>query len=258
MKVVILCGGKGTRLNEETEYRPKPMVQIGSQPILWHIMKVYARYGYQDFVLCLGYKGDMIREYFLNYETMHNDFTIRLGQKQEITYHDTHGEQDYRVTLADTGLETMTGARVKQIEKYIDGDTFMVTYGDGLSDLNIQKLLEFHHSHGRLATMSAVRPTSRFGNLRIGNDNRIIRFEEKPQLDDWVNAGFFVFERGVFDYLSTDASCVLEDVPLIKLANDKQLVAYRHEGYFFAMDTYREYLHLNEIWKQKRAPWKVW
>jgi glucose-1-phosphate cytidylyltransferase len=258
VKVVILCGGQGTRLREETEYRPKPLVDVGGRPILWHIMKLYAHYGLRDFVLCLGYRGTMIKDYFLNYEAMNNDFTVCLGQRNEIEYHGSHQEQDFRVTLADTGLESMTGARVKRIERYIDDDTFLVTYGDGLSDVNIDDLLRFHRSHGRLATVTIVHPVSRYGLVALDNDGLVYDFAEKPQAEGWASAGFFVFNRRVLDYLSPDAACVLEREPLERLAKAGQLVAYRHEGFFYAMDTYREYMHLNELWDSGQAPWAVW
>ena len=258
MKVVILCGGQGTRLREETEYRPKPLVDIGGRPILWHIMKMYAAWGFEDFVLCLGYRGNMIKEYFLNYDAMNNDITIRLGRHPEILSHREHDEQDFNVTLVDTGLNAMTGARVKRVEHHIPNDTFMVTYGDGLSDLNLQSLLEFHKNHGKLATVSTFRPTTRFGMLQLGDKGRVLAFAEKPQTDEWVSAGFFVFESGVFDYLSDDDGCVLERDPLERLAKDGQLYAFQHEGFFYAMDTYREYQHLNQLWAEDKAPWKVW
>lgn len=258
MKVVILCGGQGTRLREETEYRPKPLVDIGGRPILWHIMKLYAHHDIYNFVLCLGYRGNMIKDYFLSYEAMNNDFTICLGQKNHIVYHGAHEEQDYRVTLAETGLETMTGARVKRVARYLEGNTFMVTYGDGLSDLNIRDLLAFHRSHGRLATVTTVRPVSRFGILELDETGEVKQFAEKPQVDGWASAGFFVFERGVLDYLGEEPNCVLEREPLQRLAAEGQLMAYRHGGFFFAMDTYREYLHLNDLWNSGRAPWAVW
>jgi len=257
MKVVILCGGYGTRLREETEFRPKPLVEVGGRPVLWHIMKSYAHYGLRDFVLCLGYRGDMIKEYFLNYEAMNNDFTICLGAQNHITYHGAHAEQDFHVTLADTGLDTLTGGRIKRIEKYIDDDTFMVTYGDGVSDINIRALLEFHRAHGRLATMSTVRPLSRYGLLDLAEDGQVVRFEEKPITEGWASAGFFVLQRGVFDYLTGD-DCVWEREPLERLAREGQLMAYRHAGFFFAMDTYREYKYLNELWNTGQAQWKVW
>ncbi len=256
MKVVILCGGLGTRLREETEFRPKPLVEIGGRPILWHIMKIYAHYGFRDFVLCLGYRGNMIKEYFLNYEAMNNDFTICLGRRNHIVYHNAHKEQDFHVTLADTGLETMTGGRVKRVEKYIDGDTFMVTYGDGVADLDVQALVEHHRSHGKLATVTTVRPFSYYGLLDLDANGSVVRFREKPRIDDWISVGFFVFNRGVFDYL--DENCILEREPLENLAKDGQLVAYRHTGFWHAMDTYRDFLKLNQLWQEGRAPWKIW
>jgi len=207
MKTVILCGGKGTRLREETEFRPKPMVQVGSKPILWHIMKIYAHYGHKDFVICLGYKGDMIKEYFLNYEMMNNDFTIPLGNRDEIQIHSGHEEKDWNVTLADTGEESQTGARVKKIEKYIDDDIFMLTYGDGVSQINIDNLIEFHKSHGKIGTMTGIHPPSRFGELNI-KGNQIIKFSEKPQtMDGMINGGFFVFNTAFFDYIDDSDDC---------------------------------------------------
>ena len=258
MKVVLLCGGLGTRLREETEYRPKPLVDIGGHPILWHIMKVYAHHGYRDFVLCLGYRGQMIKDYFLNYEAMNNDFTVCLGRMNQICYHDAHLEQDFRVTLADTGPETMTGGRVKRIERYIDGDTFMVTYGDGVANVDIDALARFHKSHGKLATVTTVRPTSRFGVLNADASGAVTQFVEKPQLDGWTNAGFFVFDRRIFDYLDGGDGCVLEQSPLERLTRDGELMAFQHDGFFFAMDTYREYKYLNDLWTSGQAPWMVW
>jgi len=257
VKVVILCGGLGTRLREETEFRPKPMVEVGGRPILWHIMKMYAHHGFRDFVLCLGYRGNTIKEYFLNYEAMNNDFSICLGQKSQIRYHGHHSEQDFSVTLADTGLESATGGRVRKIQKYIDGDTFLLTYGDGVSDVNIGRLLEFHRSHGKIATVTTVPPISRFGILEFADQNRVLRFIEKPRSEGWISAGFFALQREVFNYLGGD-ECVFEREPLERLAADGQLMAYRHEGFFYAMDTYREYQHLNELWASGAAPWRVW
>lgn len=259
MKVIVLCGGQGTRLREETEYRPKPLVDVGGKPILWHIMKLYAHHGLLDFILCLGYRGQMIKEYFLNYEAMNNDFTICLGQANRIDYHGAHGEQDFRVTLAETGADSMTGSRVKQVERYLgNDDTVLVTYGDGLSDVNLGELLAFHKAHGRLATVTTVKPTSRFGILDLAPDGLVRSFAEKPRVEGWASAGYFVFNRRVFDHLSTSPDCVLERAPLERLAAEGQLAAYRHEGFFFAMDTYREYLHLNELWNSGKAPWAVW
>jgi glucose-1-phosphate cytidylyltransferase len=257
LKTIILCGGLGTRLREETEFRPKPLVEIGGRPILWHIMKLYAHHGHRDFVLCLGYRGNMIKEYFLNYEAMNNDCTVCLGQRSHITYHNAHREQDFYVTLSDTGSDTLTGGRVKRVEKYIDGDTFMVTYGDGVADLDVRALVDFHRCHGRLATITTVRPMSRFGVLELNDSGNVARFTEKPQIDGWVSAGFFVFDRRVFDYLRGD-DCILEQEPLERLSREGQLMAYRHEGFFYAMDTYREYGFLNELWSTGEAPWKVW
>lgn len=258
MKVVILCGGQGTRLREETEYIPKPLVSIGGRPILWHIMKLYHHYGFNEFVLCLGYKGHLIKEYFLNYEAMNHDFSIRLGgEREDITIH-KGDEASFQITLADTGLDAMTGSRIKQIEKYIDTDTFMVTYGDGLSNVNIGELVTFHQSHDNLATVTAVHPMSRFGILDIVNQTQVRSFEEKPQSNDWISSGFFVLDRRVFDYLSPDPDCVFEREPLERLAADRQMRAFQHNGFFYAMDTYREYLYLNEVWKSGNAPWAVW
>ena len=256
MKVVILCGGIGTRLREETEFRPKPLVEIGGRPILWHIMKLYAHYGFAEFVLCLGYRGNMIKEYFLNYRAMNDDFTIRLGE-QSVEHHDQHNEREFCVTLADTGQATMTGGRIARIQRYIGDDLFMMTYGDGVADVNIADLLAFHRAHGKLATLTAVRPQSRYGMIDLDATGRVVRFEEKPRLEQWAHVGFFIFHRRVFDYLAGD-ECVLEREPLERLAREGELVAFRHEGFFQAMDTYREYNALNEIWARGNAPWKVW
>lgn len=257
MKVIILCGGQGTRLREETEFKPKPMVMVGGYPILWHIMKMYAHCGYKEFILCLGYKGDMIKEYFLNYQAMNNDFTIRLGKHREITCHGAHGEEDFQVTLANTGADAMTGSRVKQVEKYCDDDLVCVTYGDGLSDVPLQEVIDFHRSHGRIATVTSVRPLSRFGVLQVDDGNHVRNFAEKPQVDGWVSSGFFVFQRAFFATLSVDPHCVMEQ-ELQRLASDGQLMAYKHDGFFFAMDTYRESLKLNELWDSNQAPWAPW
>lgn len=258
MKVVILCGGLGTRLREETEFRPKPMVDVGRRPILWHIMKIYSHFGFREFVLCLGYRGNVIREYFLNYEAMNSDFTIRLGERHTISYLEPHAEQGFSVTLAETGHDTMTGGRIKRAAKYLDDDTFMVTYGDGLADVDVRALLDFHRRHGRLATVTSVRPVSRFGMIEVDEkQKRVLHFTEKPVIDGWISAGFFVFNRDVLDYLTGD-DCVLEREPLEHLARDGQLMAYRHDGFFFAMDTYRDYRALNDMWASGEAPWKIW
>lgn len=244
-------------MREETEYRPKPMVEIGGRPILWHILKMYAHFGMQEFVLCLGYRGQMIREYFLQYEAMNNDFTVALGRQPEIEYHAGHQEQGYKVTLAETGLATMTGGRILRAAKYLDDDTFMLTYGDGVADINIAELLKFHQQHGRLATVSVVRASSRFGMMDLDSDGTVIRFLEKPVSQSWASAGFFVLHRKVLEYL-TDDTCVFENEPLERLARDGQMVAYQHDGFFYAMDTFREFQALNRIWDQGNAPWKVW
>jgi glucose-1-phosphate cytidylyltransferase len=253
--VVILCGGMGTRLREETEYKPKPMVEIGGRPILWHIMKIYAHYGFTDFILCLGYKGSLIKEYFFSYEMIRNDCTVQLGQKNMITYQSNHKEQDFNITLVDTGLHTMTGGRIKRIEPYIKTDKFMVTYGDGLADIHISELIKFHDSHGKIATLTATMPPSRFGILDIGDHGRVNRFREKVETE-WINGGFFVFNRKIFDYLDND--CVLEKKPMEKMAEDGQLMAFPHAGFWIGMDTYREYEMLNQMWDSNTAPWKIW
>ncbi len=257
MKAVILCGGLGTRLREETEFRPKPMVPIGERPILWHIMKLFSHAGVQDFVLCLGYRGNSIKEYFLNYEAMNNDFTICLGTQQAIRFENAHKEQDFRVTLADTGPATMTGGRIRRVRKYVPDETFLVTYGDGLANVPIQRLIEFHKSHGKTATITVVRPTSRFGLVDLGARSQVRSFTEKPQADTWINAGFMVFEPAIFDLLEGD-STVLEREPLETLSKAGELMAYQHDGFFQAMDTYREFQLLNEMWESGNAPWKIW
>lgn len=253
--VVILCGGMGTRLREETEYKPKPMVEIGGRPVLWHIMKIYARYGFTDFILCLGYKGSVIKEYFLSYEMMCNDCTVQLGQKNRITYQSNHKEQDFNITLVDTGLHTMTGGRIKRIEPYIRSNKLMVTYGDGLADVDLNELVEFHNAHGKVATLTATMPPSRFGILDLGDQGKVNHFREKVSTE-WINGGFFIFNRKIFDYLDTE--CVLEKKPMEQLAQEGQLMAYRHDGFWIGMDTYREYEMLNKMWDNGEAPWKVW
>lgn len=255
MKVVILCGGKGTRMREETEFRPKPMVEIGGRPLLWHIMHIYSNYGFKDFIICLGYKGNMIKQYFLNYEAMNNDFTIQLGNRTGIQYHNNHKEADWNVTLVDTGADSQTGARVKKVKSYIDGNTFMLTYGDGLSNVNIKDLLEYHKSHGKIGTMTGVHPPSRFGELVL-KENRVELFSEKPQaMKGLVNGGFFVFNKSFFDYLDNDESCILEKKPLEDLSAGGELMVYPHEGFWQCVDTYRELEMLNNMWKSSDAPW---
>ncbi|MDD5005712.1 MAG: glucose-1-phosphate cytidylyltransferase [Candidatus Omnitrophica bacterium] len=258
MKVVILCGGRGTRLKEETEFKPKPMVEIGGKPILWHIMKIYSSYGFNDFVLCLGYKGEMIKEYFLNYEAMNNDFTIRLDEKDRIKFHSKHPETNWKIALVDTGLNSNTGARIKRIEKYIDGDLFMMTYGDGVANINIKDLFSFHKSQKRLSTVTGVHPSSRFGELII-KGKRVIKFSEKPRTSQgFINGGFFVFNRKVFKYLNNKEGCDLERDVLEKIAAKGQLSVYIHEGFWQCMDTQRELDLLTNLWAESKAPWKVW
>jgi len=258
MKTILLCGGKGTRLREETEYRPKPMIEIGNRPILWHIMKIYAHFGYKDFIICLGYKGNMIKEYFLNYEAMNNDFTINLGRHNQIIVHNNHTENDWFVTLVNTGDDTQTGARIKKVEKYIDSDTFMLTYGDGLANININQLINFHNSHGKCATMTGVSPSSRYGELVL-DGSCVTKFNEKPaSMEGIVNGGFFVLNHKIFDYLSSDDNCIFEYGPLEKLAADGELMVYKHDGYWQCMDTYREVEQLNTLYKNNKAPWWVW
>ena len=257
MQAVILCGGQGTRLRELTHACPKPLVEIGDRPILWHIMQGYAHHGVRRFVLCLGYKGHMIKQYFLNYDLMNSDFTMQIGGRVEYQMHGPPPGPGLQVTLADTGASTMTGGRIARARRYIEGDIFLATYGDGLADVDLRALLAYHRSHGRLATVTAVRPESRFGVLELGDDGRANRFAEKPRLDGWINAGFFVFDRRVLDYLGGD-ECILEREPLERLAEEGELMAYRHDGFFHAMDTHRDYEALNGIWDRGEAPWKVW
>lgn len=258
MKIVIFCGGLGTRLREETEFRPKPLVEIGGKPILWHIMKIYSHYGFNDFVLCLGYKGYMIKEYFSHYDLFGKDFTIDLSKKGEPVIHSNHNESDWKITFVDTGENSQKGARLKKIEKYIDGDTFMVTYGDGVADIDINKLLDFHKQHGKMATLTGVHPISRFGELILEGD-QIKRFEEKPQNGgQHINGGFFVFNRKIFDYLNDRDDCDLEIGALERVAEDGQLMMFRHDGFWYCMDNLRDTDYLRNIWAEKNAPWKIW
>lgn len=257
MKVVILCGGLGTRLKEETEYRPKPMVKIGNKPILWHIMNIYSHYGYRDFVLCLGYKGEMIKEYFYNYEILNSDFTIELGRHNHVQIHDSHSERGWKITLADTGERALKGARLKRVEKYIDSDTFMMTYGDGVADVDISELVKFHNTHGRIATLTGVMPPSRFGTLMV-DESKVVRFSEKPQaVEGLVNGGFFVFDKRLFDYLSGDDACDLEMGVLDRLAEEGELMVYRHTGEWACMDTVRDMEYLNRLWSSDKAFWNL-
>lgn len=257
MKVVILCGGQGTRIREETEYKPKAMVEIGGKPILWHIMQIYAAHGFTDFVLALGYKGYIIREYFLNYRFMHNDFTIHLGDGA-VTTHRNSNQHNWRVTLVDTGQEALKGARVARVARYLEGDRFMITYGDGVADVDIRKLVGFHLQAGTIGTFTGVRMPSRFGTVQTDAQGRIRSWQEKPLLESYINGGFFVFDRRFLDYLSGDDKCELEQEPLERLAAEGQLSMYPHDGFWHCMDTYRDYLHLNQMWDSGQAKWASW
>lgn len=255
MKAVILAGGLGTRISEETTVRPKPMIDIGGKPVLWHILKIYSQHGINDFVICLGYKGYMVKEYFANYFLHTSDVTFDLANNRMEVHHQ-HAEP-WRVTLVDTGDHTQTGGRLKRVENYLDGETFCFTYGDGLSDIDIAAQLAFHKTRSCLATMCAVQPPGRFGAIDI-QDNRITRFEEKPSGDgSWINGGFFVLEHAVLDYIKDDTS-VWERDPLEALARDGQISAYTHEGFWQPMDTLRDKLKLEELWQSGNAPWKIW
>jgi glucose-1-phosphate cytidylyltransferase len=256
MKVVLLAGGFGTRLSEETDIKPKPMVEIGGKPILWHIMKLYGHFGYTDFIVCLGYKSYVIKEYFANYFLHMADVTFDMSSNQ-MTVHRKHAEP-WKVTLVDTGAATMTGGRIKRVREFVGNETFMVTYGDGLSDQNLNDLVAFHKKQGRLGTMTTVQPSGRFGAVDIVKDNKIDAFVEKPRGDGaWINAGFFVFEPQVFDYIDGDDT-VLEKAPLEGLARDGQLSAFKHNGFWKPMDTLREKHEFEDLWQSGKAPWRVW
>lgn len=256
--IFILCGGLGTRLSEETGLRPKPMVEIGGKPILWHIMRSYAAHGFTRFVLCCGYKAEVIKDYFLNYHALNSDFTVRL-QSNEVTFHGRDHDDDWDVTLAFTGDLTMTGARVaRAAQRYFgDAEHFAVTYGDGVSDVDLTREFEFHRGHSRLGTVLGVNPPSRFGEIKLDGDD-VLEFAEKPEFGEkWINGGFFFFRRGFLDYLSTDESCVLERAPLVRLAKDGQLSLFKHRGFWHPMDTQRDKDYLNQLWSSGQAPWAV-
>lgn len=256
MKVVILAGGFGTRISEESHLKPKPMIEIGEKPILWHIMKQYSEYGFNEFIICLGYKQYVIKEFFADYYLHTSDVTFNL-ETNEMTVHNNYAEP-WKVTLVDTGLHTMTGGRIKRIQKYIEDETFMLTYGDGVSDVNITKLLKFHRSHGKLATMTAVNAGQRFGVLDIDKDGSISAFREKSDDDgSMINAGFMVLEPRVLDLIEGD-STVFEKEPLEKLAVMGELMAYKHKGFWHCMDTQRDKMKLENLWQEGKAPWKVW
>lgn len=260
MKVVILCGGKGTRLREETEFRPKPMVAIGDRPILWHIMKTYAAHGHTDFILCLGYKGEVIKEFFRNYLWLTSDVTLALRAGGPTTFHQQHGEENWTVTLADTGENTLTAGRLKRIEKYLGADEhFLFTYGDGVGNVDIAGSIAFHRKHGRLLTLTAVHPPGRFGELGLDADGGVSEFAEKRAASaGWINGGFFVASRALLARLENTDQVMFEEAPIRELAADRQLMAWQHEGFWQPMDTFHEFTLLNRLWAENRAPWKVW
>lgn len=254
-KVVILCGGMGTRLREETEFKPKPMVQIGGRPILWHIMKTYSHYGFRDFVLCLGHKGEVIKDYFLRHNLMSHDFTIALSTKRE-TIHNSVALEKWNITFADTGPDTNTGGRVKAIRRYVDGDHFFLTYGDGLADIDIGKLFQYHLARKGVVTLTSVQPASKYGIVEFNARGRVTSFKEKPKLDGWINGGFFVCHHDVFDLIGDND--VFEQAPLMGLAKSGHLVSYPHNGRWECMDTFKDVQHLNRLWDSGDAFWKVW
>ena len=257
MKVVILAGGYGTRISEETDLKPKPMVEIGSKPILWHIMKIYSHYGFNDFVILLGYKGYYIKEYFANYFLHQSDVTIDL-RTNNLEVHNNSSEP-WKVTLVDTGLDSMTGARIKRAQRYIGKERFFLTYGDGVSDVNIAELLEFHKKQAKILTLTAIQPEARFGNLVLDETMSVKKFTEKPKNEaGWINGGFFICEPEVFDYLDEEEHCIFEQEALQKIAEDNGMSAYKHYGFWQPMDTLRDNKRLNELWKSQNAPWKVW
>lgn len=257
MKVVLLAGGFGSRLSEETDIRPKPMVEIGGKPILWHIMKIYSTYGFNDFVVLLGYKGYYIKEYFANYFMHQSDITIDMTNGQ-MEIHNNSSEP-WKVTLLDTGLNSMTGGRIKRAQNFIGDEPFMLTYGDGVADIDINKLIDFHKSHGKLMTMTSAQPDGRFGALDISSDNQVLEFKEKPKGDgSWINAGYFVCEPKVFDYITEGDSTVFEQKPLQNLAKDGEVFTYKHEGFWMPMDTLKDKNTLNDLYDKNKAPWIVW
>jgi len=258
MKVVIFAGGLGTRIAEETETRPKPMVEIGGKPILWHIMKGYSQFGFNDFIICLGYKGYLIKEYFMHYFLHNSDITIELGSnKLDVHYTNT---DPFRVTLVDTGLSTKTAGRLKKVRQYLGEEDFMLTYGDGVADIDLNELVKFHKAHGKIATVTAIQPEARFGDMELGENGIVKSFKEKPKGDGkWINGGFFVLKPGVFDYLEGDMDNIMwEDSPMEKLSHDHQIMAYRHTGFWKCMDAMRDKLELEALWQNNHAKWKTW
>ncbi len=258
LKTVILCGGRGTRIRDVADNIPKPMVPIGGLPILWHIMKYYANYGHDRFVLCLGFKGESIKDFFLNYKAQTEDFTLTLG-RSNVRYHNNNPEAHWEITFAETGLDSMTGARIARVKKYLSNDSnFMLTYGDGLGDIDLDKLVAFHKSHRKVLTVSGVRPPGRFGELQH-KGGRVTEFNEKPQATaGLISGGYFVCRKELFKYLNTDEGLVFEETPLKRLVKDGQVMVYEHGGFWQPMDTYRDYLYLQGLWDKNQAPWKVW
>ena len=258
MKVVIFAGGLGTRISEETDTRPKPMVEIGGKPILWHIMKIYGSYGFNEFIICLGYKGYVIKEYFMNYFLHNSDLTIDL-ENNDVEFHSSKSEK-FKVTLIETGLNTKTAGRLKAVQKYIGNDDFMLTYGDGVSDINLTELLAFHKQHGKIATVTAVALDARFGGMDLGKDGEVVSFKEKAKDESkWINAGFFILKPEVFKYLDGDMSEMMwEDEPLENLTKDNQLQAYQHYGFWKCMDALRDKIEFENLWETNQAKWKIW
>ena len=257
MKVVLLAGGFGTRLSEETDIRPKPMVEIGGKPILWHIMKIYSQYGFNEFVILLGYKGYYIKEYFANYFLHQSDVTIDMSNGLMEVHNNS--SEPWKVTLLDTGLHSMTGGRIKRAQDFIGNEPFMLTYGDGVADINIDELVKFHKQHGKAMTMTSAQPDGRFGALNINKNNQVQEFKEKPKGDgSWINAGYFVCEPKVFDYITKGDTTVFEQEPLKNLANEGEIFTYKHHNFWMPMDTLRDKNKLNELWDENKAPWKVW
>lgn len=257
MKTVILCGGRGTRLGDETSMIPKPLIEVGGKPILWHVMKIYASFGYTDFVLCLGYRGDRIKEYFLNYDCHQSDLTVTLGSPGRVVKHRAHDEAGWQITLVDTGVEAMTGARLKRIERFIDTPQFLLTYGDGVADIDLDALVAFHEAHGKIATVTGVRPASRFGEL-IVQGPQVVEFNEKPQVQHgYLNGGFFVLRREIFQYLQDDDRLIFERGPMEQLTRDGQLMMHVHPGRWLCVDTPRDLEILNDYWRDQPF-WKVW
>jgi len=258
MKVVLLAGGYGTRISEESHLKPKPMIEIGGKPILWHIMKIYSHYGFNDFVICLGYKGYSIKEYFANYFLHNSNITFDFRGSESVKKIHNHSVEPWTVTLVETGIDTMTGGRLKAVQEFIGNETFMLTYGDGVADINLDELLKFHKNHGKTCTVTATQPTGRFGALEIKDNGLVDKFVEKPKGDGaWINAGFFVMEPSVFSLIK-DSQTILEQQPLSKLASDKELHAFKHTGFWQPMDTLRDKMHLEDLVNSGNAPWCIW